>query len=177
MGREKDAKCTSSASNILKKKTLIDENNMSDFKNDLFSPMNFIDDDFNVFTSPAVVIETDQESYKNKSTFERQKSEEYYDIDNIKNYSINNENDNPDLELLFSIVGHSHGDMAMGRIFNIKKDNGENYFVYEVVGAFIRYKLDPELQRKMPGLEFGLASESSTTCYRIYSQYDRTEKW
>jgi hypothetical protein len=58
-------------------------------------------------------------------------------------------------------------------MFGVTGSSGEAYHSMQVVCAFLRYKLDPELQRRMPGLDIHFRPDDGTTSFDIHSQYRR----
>lgn len=78
-----------------------------------------------------------------------------------------------DMSILFSAYNGSRNVESRGRMFRVADGQGGNYHSMQVVCAFLRYKLDPEMQRKMPGLDIHFRPDDGTTSFDIKSQYHR----
>ncbi|MDP7078536.1 MAG: hypothetical protein QF415_01505 [Candidatus Undinarchaeales archaeon] len=78
-----------------------------------------------------------------------------------------------DISILFSAYNGSRNVESRGRMFRVDDGQGGKYHSMQVVCAFLRYKLDPEMQRKMPGLDIHFRPDGGGTAYDIKSQYHR----
>ena len=73
--------------------------------------------------------------------------------------------------IITSAISIAENVESRGRLFNVKKSNGDTYHTVEVLYAFISYKLDPEIQRKMPGIEIVFRPDDHNTSFDIHNPY------
>lgn len=61
---------------------------------------------------------------------------------------------------------------SRGRVFRVEKADGSGtYHSVDVLYAFISYKLDPEIQRKMPGIDITFRPDDKSTAFEMINHY------
>lgn len=79
--------------------------------------------------------------------------------------------DSQDLAIVFAAYQGSRNVEGRGRMFRVDDGSGNTYHSMQVVSAFLAYKLDPELQRRMPGLDLHFRPDDGTTAYDVVNHY------
>lgn len=77
-----------------------------------------------------------------------------------------------ELSIVWSAYSGSRNVEGAGRMFKVSKNDADGYHhASNVAYAFIRQKLDPEMHRKMPGLNIVYTGRDGFSCFEMENSY------